>query len=255
MKRITIVLMLLMASVAFGADENTFKDGIVTYKLSELYKGEGIDFSDDKLTGILSIDEKLSVFNATTSAELLGVISDETGSGLAVFGTAPTIADPTISDPTISGTITNATDISFSLKTVIKTIDLDDDASTDDFQFDDDQINVTEQSVDLGALVPAYAEVVSVMVRCFETVTGSNSMGIDIGTATGGDQYISTADTDTAADINSTAVAGSPVVAATAAAQKVWINATPGANWSTLDAGRWAIMVTYIDYGAAYTDK
>ena len=34
---------------------------------------------------------KLSQFAPTTSAELAGVISDETGSGLLVFGTAPTI--------------------------------------------------------------------------------------------------------------------------------------------------------------------
>ena len=34
---------------------------------------------------------KLSVFAATTSAELAGVISDETGSGALVFGTSPTI--------------------------------------------------------------------------------------------------------------------------------------------------------------------
>ena len=33
---------------------------------------------------------KLSVFAATSSAELLGVISDETGSGALVFGTSPT---------------------------------------------------------------------------------------------------------------------------------------------------------------------
>lgn len=34
---------------------------------------------------------KLSVFAATSSSELLGVISDETGSGVLVFGTSPTI--------------------------------------------------------------------------------------------------------------------------------------------------------------------
>jgi hypothetical protein len=39
---------------------------------------------------------KLSAFAATTSLELLGVISDETGSGSLVFGTSPTIASPTI---------------------------------------------------------------------------------------------------------------------------------------------------------------
>ena len=35
--------------------------------------------------------DKLSVFAATTSSELAGVISDETGSGSLVFGTSPTI--------------------------------------------------------------------------------------------------------------------------------------------------------------------
>ncbi len=38
----------------------------------------------------------LSFFAATTSAQLAGVISDETGTGLLVFGTSPTIITPTI---------------------------------------------------------------------------------------------------------------------------------------------------------------
>lgn len=39
---------------------------------------------------------KLSVFAATTSAELAGVISDETGTGVLVFNSSPTIVTPTI---------------------------------------------------------------------------------------------------------------------------------------------------------------
>jgi hypothetical protein len=39
------------------------------------------------------VANKLSVFAATTSAELAGVISDETGSGALVFGTAPTVSN------------------------------------------------------------------------------------------------------------------------------------------------------------------
>lgn len=38
----------------------------------------------------------LSQFAATTSAQLAGVLSDETGSGAAVFGTSPTISLPTL---------------------------------------------------------------------------------------------------------------------------------------------------------------
>ena len=48
--------------------------------------------------------DKLSTLAATTSAELAGVISDETGSGALVFGTSPTIATPVISNPKISST-------------------------------------------------------------------------------------------------------------------------------------------------------
>jgi hypothetical protein len=48
--------------------------------------------------------DKLSALAATTSAELAGVISDETGTGALVFGTSPTIATPVISSPKISST-------------------------------------------------------------------------------------------------------------------------------------------------------
>jgi hypothetical protein len=50
----------------------------------------------------------LSVFAATTSAQLAGVISDETGSGALVFGTSPAIGTPTIT----GGTHTSATGLS-----------------------------------------------------------------------------------------------------------------------------------------------
>ena len=43
------------------------------------------------------VADKLSAFAATTSAELAGVISDETGTGALVFGTSPTISSPTVS--------------------------------------------------------------------------------------------------------------------------------------------------------------
>lgn len=39
---------------------------------------------------------KLSFFSATTSAELAGVVSDETGSGALVFATSPTLTTPTL---------------------------------------------------------------------------------------------------------------------------------------------------------------
>lgn len=50
----------------------------------------------------------LSQFAATSSSQLLGVINDETGSGLLVFGTSPTLTAPSLGTPTAL-TLTNAT--------------------------------------------------------------------------------------------------------------------------------------------------
>jgi hypothetical protein len=50
----------------------------------------------------------LSQFAATTSAQLAGVISDETGSGALVFATSPTLVTPALGTPA-SGVATNLT--------------------------------------------------------------------------------------------------------------------------------------------------
>lgn len=54
------------------------------------------------------VANKLSAFAATTSAELAGVISDETGSGALVFATSPTLVTPALGTPA-SGVATNLT--------------------------------------------------------------------------------------------------------------------------------------------------
>ena len=55
----------------------------------------------------------LSFFAATTSAQLAGIISDETGSGSLVFSTSPTLVTPILGTPT-SGTLTNCTGLPIS---------------------------------------------------------------------------------------------------------------------------------------------
>lgn len=55
----------------------------------------------------------LSQFAATTSLQLKGVISDETGSGSLVFATSPTLVTPILGTPT-SGTLTNCTGLPIS---------------------------------------------------------------------------------------------------------------------------------------------
>jgi polygalacturonase len=53
--------------------------------------------------------DTLAQFAATTSAQLAGVISDETGSGSLVFGTSPTIGTPVITGGSINNASVGAT--------------------------------------------------------------------------------------------------------------------------------------------------
>jgi hypothetical protein len=64
--------------------------------------GRDLREANDHITGTLAAHA------ATTSAELRGVISDETGTGSLVFATSPTLVTPILGTPT-SGTLTNTT--------------------------------------------------------------------------------------------------------------------------------------------------
>jgi hypothetical protein len=65
-------------------------------------------------TGTVALTgNKLSDFAATSSSELAGVISDETGTGALVFANTPTFVTPVLRTPT-SGTMTNVTGLPLS---------------------------------------------------------------------------------------------------------------------------------------------
>lgn len=76
--------------------------------------GTGLSFTAGTLantgagSGDALVANPLSQFAATTSAQLAGVISDETGSGALVFATSPTLVTPALGTPA-SGTLTNCT--------------------------------------------------------------------------------------------------------------------------------------------------
>jgi len=54
------------------------------------------------VSGLATTAGNLSQFAATTSSQLAGVISDETGSGALVFGTSPSLTTPALSGATVS---------------------------------------------------------------------------------------------------------------------------------------------------------
>lgn len=67
----------------------------------------------DLAAGKASTANKLSDFAATSSAELAGVISDETGTGALVFANSPTLVTPALGTPA-SGVLTNVTGLPIS---------------------------------------------------------------------------------------------------------------------------------------------
>lgn len=68
-----------------------------------------VNGSAGAVTGIATTGGNLSQFAATTSAQLAGIISDETGSGSLVFATSPTLVTPVIGAATgTSLTLTGA---------------------------------------------------------------------------------------------------------------------------------------------------
>jgi len=82
----------------------------------ELLKWNGSAWINQTLAeaGIAASGAKLSDFAATSSAELAGTISDETGSGALVFATSPTLVTPALGTPA-SGVATNLTGTAASL--------------------------------------------------------------------------------------------------------------------------------------------
>ena len=65
---------------------------------------------------IITTSSKISALSATSSSELAGVISDETGSGSLVFATSPTLVTPALGTPT-SGNLSNCSNYPTGTKT------------------------------------------------------------------------------------------------------------------------------------------
>ena len=129
------------ASAIVARDANgDFAAGTITATLS----GNATSVTN----GVYTTD-KISALSATTSAELKGVISDETGSGSLVFATSPTLVTPTLgvaSATSVNGLTPTALATGFTIaggSTISKTLTVSDDATVSGTNTGDQTITLT----------------------------------------------------------------------------------------------------------------
>ena len=88
------------------------KDALLTGNPAKVVKGTEIDTEYDNIAAASATKGdktgNLSQFAATTSAQLLALISDESGTGALVFATSPTLVTPALGTPSAL-VLTNAT--------------------------------------------------------------------------------------------------------------------------------------------------
>lgn len=93
----------------------------LTARTSLNFVGSGVTAADSGGKTVVTISSggdaltsnPLSQFAATTSSQLAGVLSDESGTGAAVFANSPTLVTPALGTPA-SGVLTNATGLPIS---------------------------------------------------------------------------------------------------------------------------------------------
>lgn len=113
--------------------------------------------------------------------------------------------------------------------------------------------NANEQSIQLGggAVIPALAKVVNVVIKCTESLsTGAATSTSDVGTSSGGAQFITAGAVDDANDI---ADSDFTSIAVSTSASSVYFSVDPDTNWddATMTTGKWEIYITYIDNASA----
>jgi hypothetical protein len=114
-----VVSGLTLSDASIVLEGTTANDFETTLTVTDPTADRTITFPDSTGTVALTSDititgsSKLSAFAATTSAELAGVISDETGSGALVLGTSPVLTTPILKSPeerlTVSATAAAST--------------------------------------------------------------------------------------------------------------------------------------------------
>jgi hypothetical protein len=107
--------------------------------------------------------------------------------------------------------------------------------------------NMTEQVINLGALVPAKATLMGIFTVTDAVFTGAITLVAETGTSSSGDELISSTTIYAANAITPTPGSGIVVSTPIVTPTTIYLSATPGANWSLVTAGKVTVYITYVD--------
>ena len=110
--------------------------------------------------------------------------------------------------------------------------------------------NTTQQIINLGAIVPAFARIISVdfITDVLWAGTSITVFTVEAGNSSSGAQFFADTDLILANAIGQPAVgAGYTLLAISKDPTTVYVSAAPtGGNWSALTAGKGTVVITYI---------
>jgi hypothetical protein len=108
------------------------------------------------------------------------------------------------------------------------------------------------ETIDLGAIIPAKARILTIDITCVEPLGGSGAHEIlfNVGNTSGGSEFITSISDDDYLEVIGISDPHLPAVIVPnwASATNVYVTANPDANWSTYTDGKWNIYITYIEY-------
>lgn len=235
------------AGTMIGGNFGYHNEGTTAKDAGAVYRGIQI-FCDDAAGATTPSEASgLTVWNqAGTQTNAINIVKSDGGfTNDVTLQNGETISNATDGKVLVSGVLSATTSIAYTSKTVKKTIGGVGVAGCD-FNFATAE-NTSEQVINLGAIVPALARVTDIFIHTNTTFTGATTLVADVGSTSGGAEYVASATIYAADAILAIAVGGACVTLPVVAAGNVYVNATPGANWNLVTAGKLTVYITYND--------